>query len=154
MRTLLAWCVATVLAVSATQANAAWYEAKSKHFIIYANATPKQLQAYASKLERFDQAVRWVMHYEDPPVGDGNRVTVFALSTIDAVQRMVDKRAGNIENIAGFYEPRAEGCLAFVPLVVSKEATGGLDTNLVFFHEYTHHLQLENLGQALSRLAC
>src|SRR5438445_1364546 len=112
MKTLLGWCIGVVVALSATPANAAWYEAQSKHFIIYADASPKQLQAYATKLEQFDQAVRWVMHYEDPPVGDGNRVTVFALSTVDAVQRMVEKRAGRVANIAGFYQPRAEGCLA------------------------------------------
>ena len=146
MRLWLALAASALLGATGTPAQAAWYEAKSKHFVIYADWNPKQLQTYANKLERFDQAVRWVMHYQDPPIGDGNRVTVFALSTIDAVQRMVDKRAGNFANIAGFYVPRAEGCLAFVPLVVSKEATG-LDTNSVFFHEYTHHLQLENLDR-------
>jgi tetratricopeptide (TPR) repeat protein len=86
------------------------------------------------------------MHYDDPPVGDGNRLTVFALPSIDAVQRIASKRAG-IQNLAGFYQPRAEGCLAFVPLFVNKETTGGLDTSAVFFHEYTHHLQLQNLDR-------
>src|SRR5437773_1330239 len=122
MRSIVAWCVAAAFVVAATPANAAWYEAKSSHFIIYANSSPKQLQAFATKLEQFDQAVRWVMHYADAPIGDGNRLTVFVLPTIDAVQRMFDKRAGNIENIAGFYVPRAEGCLAFVPLMVNKAA--------------------------------
>lgn len=146
MRSGLALCVAAVAAVAGTSAHAAWYQASSKHFIVYANENSKQLQAFATKLEQFDQAVRWVMHYDDPPVGDGNRLTVFALPSVDAVQRMASKRAG-VQNLAGFYQPRAEGCLAFVPLFVSKEATGGLDTTAVFFHEYTHHLQLENLDR-------
>src|SRR5438270_6613487 len=122
MRTLLGWCIGAVVALSATPANAAWYEAQAKHFIIYADASPKQLQAFATKLEQFDQAVRWVMHYEDPPIGDGNRLTVFVLPSIDAVQKMAGKKAGNI---AGFYQPRAEGCLAFVPRTAGS-GTGGL----------------------------
>ena len=58
MRTVWTWCVATVVAVSGTQANAAWYEAQSKHFIIYADQSPKALQTSARRLEKFDQAVR------------------------------------------------------------------------------------------------
>ena len=152
MRTLLAWCVATVLAVSATQANAAWYEAKSKHFIIYANAprsSCRHTQASSSgSIKRC--AGSCTMRTRRWGTATGDR---FALSTIDAVQRMVDKRAGNIENIAGFYEPRAEGCLAFVPLVVSKEATGGLDTNGFLPRIYPSPAAGEP-RQALSRLAC
>src|ERR671924_305802 len=93
MRRVLAWCAAAAVAVTGTQANAAWYEAKSRHFVIYANSNPKHLHAFATELEQFDQATRWVMHYADPPVGDGNRLTVFLLPSIDAVQRMADKNA-------------------------------------------------------------
>ena len=50
MRTL-AWCVAAGMAVSGIQANAAWHEAQSKHFIIYADSNPKQLQADCAALD-------------------------------------------------------------------------------------------------------
>src|SRR5438045_197934 len=109
MRRLLAWGIAAVLVATGTQANAAWYQASSKHFVIYSDSNPRQLQSFASTLERFDQAVRTVMHYDDPPVGDGNRLTVFVLPTVGAVQKLAGKQAGNI---LGFYRPRAEGCLA------------------------------------------
>src|SRR6059036_173827 len=117
MRTLFAWCVATVVAATGTQANATWYQASSKHFVIYSDNNPRQLQSFASTLERFDQAVRAVMHYDDPPVGDGNRLTVFVLPTVGAVQKLAGKQ------------------------------TGDIDTSTVFFHEYTHHLQFENLDR-------
>lgn len=145
MRSLIRWMAVAAAAITvAMPAHAAWYEASSKHFIIYADSNPKQLQTFATKLERFDQAVRWVMHYDDPPLGDGNRLTVFVLPSIDAVQQMYGKHG---RNVAGFYEARAEGCLAFVPETVGRGDTGDLDAGAVFFHEYTHHLQLENLDK-------
>jgi hypothetical protein len=45
MGVLLRWCVALGVAATASQANAAWYEAKSKHFMIYANEGPEELRA-------------------------------------------------------------------------------------------------------------
>ena len=60
MLNLLRVALAGALAASAVQAHASWYAARSKHFVIYANENPKQLQAFATNLERFDQAVRWV----------------------------------------------------------------------------------------------
>lgn len=141
MRGILRLALAACLAAKATSAHASWYEASSKHFIIYADGNPKQLQAFASKLERFDQAVRGVMRYDDPPLGDGNRLTVFVLPSVDAVQAMAGKKGGNL---LGFYQPRAEGCLAFVPKSTGS-ASGEIDASTVFFHEYTHHLQFENL---------
>lgn len=133
------------LVTLAGRADAAWYQASSKHFIIYADSNPRDLQAFATKLERFDQAVRWVMHYDDPPLGDGNRLTVFVLPSVDAVQRMAGKQAGNI---LGFYQPRAEGCIAFVPRMAGKADAGEIEAGNVFFHEYTHHLQFENMEEA------
>jgi len=37
MRKLLSGCVAAIFAVAGTQANAAWNQATSKHFVIYAD---------------------------------------------------------------------------------------------------------------------
>jgi hypothetical protein len=59
MRSVLWGCLAVALAGTCVPASAAWYEAKSNHFIVYANENPKDLKSYAEKLERFDQAVRY-----------------------------------------------------------------------------------------------
>jgi Flp pilus assembly protein TadD len=133
------------LVTLAGRADAAWYQASSKHFVIYADTSPGQLQGFATRLEKFDQAVRAVMHYDDPPLGDGNRLTVFVLSSVGAVQKMAGRQAGNV---AGFYEPRAEGCLAFVPKSAGdSDWVGDMTADTVFFHEYTHHLQMENMDK-------
>ncbi len=58
--------VAAALIASTTPANAAWYEAKSKHFVIYADGRPKALTDFASRLERFDQAARALLKADDP----------------------------------------------------------------------------------------
>ena len=88
MRKFVAWCVAAVAVTTGTQAQAAWYRASSRHFVIYAESNPDRLRNFAVRLEKYDQAVRAVMHYDDAPVGDGNRLTVFVLPSVSAVQKM------------------------------------------------------------------
>lgn len=48
----------TALALSSAPAGAAWYQAKTNHFIIYSEQKPEALRQYASELERFDSGVR------------------------------------------------------------------------------------------------
>lgn len=135
-------CATAAFALFASEpAQAAWHQAKSKHFIIYSDQSPASLNAFATKLEKFDQAVRRVMRMDDPAVGDGNRLTVFVLANESAVEKM----SGN-KHAAGFYTPRASGSLAFVP-----QRTDSTDRyfspELIFFHEYAHHLMLQDLDR-------
>jgi hypothetical protein len=149
MRTVWAWCAAAFVAVTGTQANAAWYEAKSKHFVIYANERPDELRAYAEKLERFDQAVRYIRQMDDPALTDAGRVKIFVLPDGDAIARLV-----GLDYAAGMYETRASGSFAFVPRTMDVPYVGSsqgiatlksiLQPQAIFFHEYSHHLQLQN----------
>jgi tetratricopeptide (TPR) repeat protein len=140
MRLLLAWACAAILFAAGGEARAAWHEAKSKHFIIYADDSPRDLEQFAARLEKFDQAVRRVIRADDPPLGDGNRLTIFVLPNESAVEKMSGRK-----NVGGFYTPRASGSLAFVP----KRAGYGFDTSwdqeIIFFHEYAHHLMFQNV---------
>src|SRR5438445_7964029 len=111
MRLWLALAVSALLGAAATPAQAAWCQASSKHFVIYADESPKALTNFANRLERFDQAVRFIRAMDDPPVGDGNRLTVFVLPSVGAVQKL----AGGDRFIEGFYTGRASGSYAFVP---------------------------------------
>jgi hypothetical protein len=79
MRLLLVW--AALAFASAGPACAAWNEASSKHFIVYADLNPKVLSDFSSRLERFDQAARLLLKMDDPAVGDGNRLNVYVLPT-------------------------------------------------------------------------
>jgi len=127
------------------RAEAAWHEAKSSHFIIYADLRPEQIKAFAERLERFDQAVRAVRSMADPELTDAQRLTVYALRSEGAVARL----AGS-NQVAGFYQAGASGAMAFVPRKAgSKDVSWDLDTEEIFFHEYAHHLQLESSSVAL-----
>src|SRR5438105_15861430 len=75
------WCLvlSAAMAAAGTQAHAAWYEAKSKHFIIDGDVDPQDLSVYATKLERFDQAVRMARRMDDPPLTDAGRLRIYFL---------------------------------------------------------------------------
>jgi tetratricopeptide (TPR) repeat protein len=121
---------------------AAWQVAKSKHFIIYADDRPKTVQDFATKLERFDQAARVLLRMDDPPVGDGNRVTVFVVPTDIEVRRLAGDRTGFLQ---GFYKGRVEGSVVYVPK--KSDFDGGLGANPILYHEYSHHLMMQQLDQ-------
>lgn len=146
MRFGIAGLAAAALLASAAPANAAWYEARSKHFIIYADESPRTLQAFSTKLEKFDKAVRIVRNMDDPPLGDAGRVTIFVLPDSDSVSLLVSGKRGQV---AGFYIPRASGSVAFVPQKSDGNEDWDLHADTVFFHEYAHHLQLQNTDASL-----
>ncbi|MEO7786768.1 MAG: hypothetical protein ABIR77_02940 [Sphingomicrobium sp.] len=130
------------LALSTTPAPAAWQRAASKHFIIYADERPDELHTFAERLERFDQAVRNVRDMTDPPIGDGNRLTIFVVPDVQAVRRLYPTGG---PNVAGFYSGRATGSIAVVPHAAGSDRPGTISPEVVFFHEYAHHLMLANL---------
>ena len=116
-------------------AHADWYEASSAHFLVYSTDRPERLQKYAADLERFDQAVRAMRQMPDEPVGRANRLTVYTLGSTDAVGRLF----GN-SGVAGFYNARAGGSVAFAPRDAGGESQFELGRQAILFHEYAHHL--------------
>jgi cytochrome c-type biogenesis protein CcmH/NrfG len=139
LRLVAAALLATTVAAPV---HAAWHEAKSKHFIIYADENPKALLDYASRLEKFDQAARTILRMDDPAVGDGNRLTVFVLPTDEAVRKLAGDETGFLK---GFYTGRATGSLAYVPKRSAGQPNGGLGSDSIFYHEYAHHLMAQQL---------
>lgn len=125
-------------------AQAEWHEASSKHFVIYSDDKPERLQLFATRLEKFDQAVRFARSMQDNPPGPGNRLTVFVVSGVSQVQKLSQTKD---KDIAGFYTGRATGSLAFVPKRVGDGSKFDLDSETVFFHEYAHHLMMQELSR-------
>ena len=125
-------------------AAAAWSRASSPHFIIYSEEQPDKLKTFASRLERFDAAVRLARGMKDPPVGDGKRLTVFVVKNTAQVERL--KRGGG-GNVAGFYLPRASGSIAVVP----RATKGSVQPDVVFQHEYAHHLMFADLATPIPK---
>lgn len=140
---------ALLCCVNAT-AQARWHEARSKHFIIYSEDSETGLRAYAEKLERFDQAIRYVRKMDNPPLTDAHRLTIFVVNSENDIEKLAGRRG-----VRGFYVPSAAGSVAYVPrrsgLQMVQGMSGGTGTEkdglsgeIVFFHEYAHHLQLQD----------
>ena len=145
MRLSVCWFAALACAVAAP-AKAGWSVAQSKHFVIYANERPADLAEFVTKLERFDQAARYVRGMDDPAVGDGNRLTVFVMPSVGAVQKLAGDKSGWIE---GFYAGRASGSVAFVPRRAGGSNPYDLSADTIFFHEYAHHLMFQNIDRPM-----
>jgi len=138
--------IAAFTLLAASPASAAWQRASSPHFIIYADESAAKLKAFAEKLERFDQAVRITRSMKDPPVGDGNRLTVFVVSGPVEVQKL---HPGVNNRVNGFYRTSATGSIAVVPRSVSR---GSIETpDVIFFHEYAHHLMFQEIDTPIRR---
>lgn len=139
---------ALLLAASVTEfcgsAEAAWHEASSTHFVIYADEKPDRLQEFATRLEKFDKAVRLARSMQDNPPGTGNRLTVFVVSNIGQVQKLSQMKD---RDLAGFYSGRATGSIAFVPRRAGDGSKADLDPETIFFHEYAHHLMMQDLNR-------
>ena len=72
----------------AAPARAEWQEARSNHFIIYADEPRDELSRYVERLERFDLAVRTVRKMNDPVLSDANRVRIFVLPNEAYIERL------------------------------------------------------------------
>jgi len=132
----LKYCLLATLAASAP-AWADWHEASTSHFVVYSDQNVESLRAYATKLERFDKAMRFLRRLPDEPVGRANRLTVYIVPSIAAVRRLY---GGGDADIAGFYLPRAGESIAITPRSTGADnAKSGFAPETVLLHEYTHH---------------
>ena len=139
---LLRLAALTALVLAPSQAMAEWYEAKTNHFIIYSRQKPEQLRAYATQLERFDSGVRAVRQMKDPPPTSTSRLVLYSLRDSQEVSSVT-----GIGGIAGVYFGRASGPVSFANNE-PKRNRWDLDGRTVFFHEYLHHLMLQDATAA------
>jgi tetratricopeptide (TPR) repeat protein len=129
------WLTALALAALPGVAHAEWYQATSKHFAVYAEGKPDALKTYISGLERYDSAMRLLYGRPDLSESSTNRVTIFVVSA-GQVERLYG-RGG--DGIAGFYDARASGSVAFATRENEGSGTNDLSAQAVLFHEYAHH---------------
>lgn len=125
-----------LLLLASTPAEAGWRQASSDHFVIYSEESAKSLEAFATKLEKFDRALRATRNMDDPPLSPGNRLTVFVVPSVASVQKLYGKGGGDI---AGFYSGRATGSVAFTP----RSEYGSDQAQLILLHEYAHHFMAQ-----------
>lgn len=144
MRKLLTLVVAALVCAVGGEARAEWHEVKTKHFIIYSNDSEKSLREFATRLEKFDQAARALLKMDDPPVGDGNRLTIFVLPNESDVRKLAGDKSGFLK---GFYTGRASGSLAYVPKRTDGGSRSEFPAEIVLYHEYAHHLMMQLLDR-------
>ncbi|MCC2976743.1 DUF1570 domain-containing protein [Sphingomonas sp. PL-96] len=132
--------------MGAAPARAEWHEATSKHFIVYANGDADDVKEQAEELERFDGVFRYFQQIPTRPEDESNKLTVYVVPNDSAVRRLY---GANSRNIAGFYEGRASGSVAFTPArAPGSDAISRDQPQIVLFHEYAHHLLLGNFASA------
>jgi tetratricopeptide (TPR) repeat protein len=122
-----------------------WLEASSQHFVIYSSEDEETLRKFASRLERYDAAMRYLRDLDDPDLGPANRLVVYVVANATTVQKILGAKGSSI---LGVYSPHASGSFAIVP---RRLWTGGLweiDPETVLLHEYAHHFLYQNYGGA------
>lgn len=133
------------LSVLPGPALAEWREASSKHFLVYSEGSEQSVRDFATKLEKFDKAMRLRLGFPDEDLGPGNRVTVFVVDNLAAVQRLARAKGSAI---AGFYSGRAGTSLAVVPRVSGTGDRNDLAPTTVLLHEYSHHMMFQTAAGA------
>lgn len=135
--------------------QAAWNEVRAPHFIVYSQGSPDTVRRFVTDLERFDQAARKLLSYGDYEGDDPNPLTIFVVDNVDAIVKLckggegkdkADKARADkaCRYVAGFYDGRAEGSVAFVPRSAGGGSPLSLGAQTILFHEYAHHLLLAN----------
>lgn len=134
-------------AMMAAPASAEWLQASSKHFVIYGDMPEAEMRSYAERLEKFDAAARLIRKQTDPTVGDGNRVHVYVVpNDLDVNRTLGSAEAG----VLGYYEDDVRSPYIITPRKVRRDLDNRqFDPEVVFFHEYTHHLQLQSSNRPL-----
>ncbi|HXG80796.1 MAG TPA: hypothetical protein VNJ05_03260, partial [Sphingomicrobium sp.] len=98
------------MASIAAPSAAEWKEATSRHFVVYSEMPRKELEEYVTQLEQFDGVVREIQGGKDPEPNTANRLTVYVVKSLADVRRLAGR-----DEVAGFYESKAEGSFAVVP---------------------------------------
>jgi tetratricopeptide (TPR) repeat protein len=133
-----------VLLFAVSPVRAAWYEASSDHFVIYSEQGAEKVRKYAEQLERYHNAMTFAFNRKLAKPSPSNRVTIFVVRSEDAVRRL---RGGDSKYVAGFYQSRAGGSVAFVPRV--ETASDQLSfSEIILLHEYAHHFMYSTFAGA------
>ncbi|GGY98362.1 hypothetical protein GCM10011614_11870 [Novosphingobium colocasiae] len=124
--------------VSAPACAATWMRADTHNFILYSSGSESQLREYATKLEKFDAALRFLLNL--PKDANPNRLEIYLVADADDVGRLHGD-----QHTAGFYSPSLDGSFAIAnrDRKANKFALDGLT---VLFHEYAHHMMYRNFN--------
>ena len=127
-------------------AFAAWQQASSTHFIVYADDKPERIRDFTERLEKFDKALRVMRGIGDVQLADAQRVRVYMVANLSQIKRLAGKE---MAGAAGWYSPRPGGPVAFVPRDAPSGSPYELSAQAILLHEYTHHFMYLNWPNAV-----
>ncbi|TRD10645.1 hypothetical protein FGU71_01355 [Erythrobacter insulae] len=131
----------------APAAHAAWYEASSDHFVIYADDSEKDVRQFAENLERYHGALGYLTGRDVGKPSPSNRVTIFVVGSGREIRKLAGQQNSTI---AGFYVPRAGASRAFVQDIRNQNGYPHFST-VVLLHEYAHHFLISSSRYAMPR---
>lgn len=140
MRNICRLAVSLVAMTAAAPVAASWHQATSPHFIVYSDDDAADVAAFTTDLERYDRLLRITRNVPDDRT-PAQRVTIFVVRDKGAVARL----AGS-GSVAGFYQPRVEGSVAFVPRLGDSGSVTALSPTAILQHEYAHHFMYDSWG--------
>jgi len=121
------------------EAQAKWLRAETAHFNLYSNGREAELRDFATKLEVFDEALRYF--HPAPVDAHLTKLDIYLVNDEDELDRIWRRSSG----VAGFYSADSEGTFAVA------RRDGGDFAQTVLFHEYTHHFMLRNYSYPYPR---
>lgn len=128
-----------------TKAQAAWHEASSDHFVIYADDSEKDIRRFAENLERYHSAMTVLVGRKTNVPSPSNRVTIFVVGSRGEMRELSGSR-----RVGGFYIPRAGGSRAFVQDIRNQSGYPHFST-VILLHEYAHHFLISSSRFAMPR---
>ena len=155
-----------MLSALSDPAEARWHRAESDRFIIYSDSRADDLENFAEMLERYHVAMELESGRRVAPPSPSSRLTVYMVGTRDDLRDLYGE--GSRSAVAGFYIPRANGSVTFVPNIRLGTRDGGrgrtgtryrrssgggqLDSALsTLLHEYSHHFLIASARHAMPR---
>ncbi len=136
---------ALALAALGQPVRAEWYEAKSDHFVIYADDKEADIKRFSENLERYHSAMAYLMKREVDLPSPSSRVTIYVVGG----EKEMRSLSGS-STIAGFYVPRAGGSRAFVQDIRFQRGYPDFST-IILLHEYAHHFLMSSSPFAMPR---
>ncbi len=149
----------------ANPASAKWHKAESERFIVFSDSRAEDLQEFAEMLERYHVAMELESGRQVPVPSPSNRLTVYTVGSRENLREIYGNRRSSV---AGFYIPRANGSVTFVPNIRfgTRDAgrgrtgtrfsrgngSGGIDSDRSFqilLHEYSHHFLIGSARHAM-----
>jgi tetratricopeptide (TPR) repeat protein len=135
--------VATTLFVSSTgwrvsvAARDSWVSVRSKHLLLIGNGSEKEIRQVAVRLEQFREVVSQVFAKSGPESSIPTTVIVFRDDSSYSPFK-------TNENNAGYFQPGQD--VNYITL--STESRGDQDPFSIIFHEYTHLLVNNSIGNS------